>query len=111
MKSTLKPPGTKRLKLEHENPLSSFAFNFNLRCYIWNLHSSSDDGEAARVWRAEQVGLVPLLAASHGATLCPSDRHAAALLLQIDAAAGGGALQGIGYLWAGAYTRPLSSSP
>ena len=34
IKSTLKAPGTKRLKLKHDKPLSSFAFNFNLRCYI-----------------------------------------------------------------------------
>jgi hypothetical protein len=33
MKPTLKAPGTKRLKLEHDVLLSSFAFNFNLRRY------------------------------------------------------------------------------
>ena len=31
---TLKPPGTKRLNLEHGKLLSKFAFNFNLRRYI-----------------------------------------------------------------------------
>jgi len=31
MKSKLKAPGTKRLKLTYENPLSSFAFNFKFR--------------------------------------------------------------------------------
>jgi len=30
----LKPPGTKRFKLKCDIPLSKFAFNFNLRCYI-----------------------------------------------------------------------------
>ena len=30
-KPKLKPPGTKRLKLEHEQLLSNFAFNLNLR--------------------------------------------------------------------------------
>jgi len=29
----LKAPGTKRLKLEHDELLSSVAFSFNLRCY------------------------------------------------------------------------------
>jgi hypothetical protein len=31
MKPTLKAPGTKRLKLNHDKPLLSFAFNFKLR--------------------------------------------------------------------------------
>ena len=33
MKSKLKAPGTKRLKLKYDNLLSRFAFNFNLRHY------------------------------------------------------------------------------
>jgi len=33
MKPKLKAPGTKRLKLDYDAPLSSFAFNFNLRRY------------------------------------------------------------------------------
>jgi len=33
MESTLKAPGTKRLKLKYDNLLSSFAFKFNLRRY------------------------------------------------------------------------------
>jgi len=33
MKSKLKAPGTERLKLKHDNLLSRFAFNFNLRRY------------------------------------------------------------------------------
>ena len=33
IKPTLKPPGTKRLKLKYDELLSSFAFNFNLRRY------------------------------------------------------------------------------
>jgi hypothetical protein len=33
MKPKLKPPGTKRLKLQYDGLLSSFAFNFNLRRY------------------------------------------------------------------------------
>ena len=32
--STLKAPGSKRLKLEHEKLLSTVAFNFNLRRYM-----------------------------------------------------------------------------
>ena len=33
IKPTLKPPGTKRLKLNYDEPLSTPAFKFNLRCY------------------------------------------------------------------------------
>jgi phenylalanyl-tRNA synthetase beta subunit len=33
MKHKLKPPGTKRFRLEYEKLLSNFGFNFNLRCY------------------------------------------------------------------------------
>jgi hypothetical protein len=33
IKPKLKPPGTKRLKLNCDEPLSSFAFKFNLRRY------------------------------------------------------------------------------
>ena len=33
MKPTLKPPGTKRLKLQYDGPLSKSAFKFNLRRY------------------------------------------------------------------------------
>ena len=33
IKQTLKPPGTKRLKLKYYKLLSSVAFNFNLRRY------------------------------------------------------------------------------
>jgi hypothetical protein len=34
MKITLKAPGSKRVKLEHEKLLSNFAFKFNLHHYI-----------------------------------------------------------------------------
>ena len=34
IKPTLKAPGNKRLNLESDEQLSSFAFKFNLRCYI-----------------------------------------------------------------------------
>jgi hypothetical protein len=33
IKSTLKPPGTKRLNLQYDEPLSNFAFKFNLCRY------------------------------------------------------------------------------
>ena len=33
IKLTLKAPGTKRLRLKHDEPLPSFAFKFNLRRY------------------------------------------------------------------------------
>ena len=34
VKPTLRPPGTKRLKLKCDEVLSNLAFNFNLRHYI-----------------------------------------------------------------------------
>jgi len=34
IKPTLKAPGIKLLKLKYDNPLSNFAFEFNLRRYI-----------------------------------------------------------------------------
>ena len=37
MKPKLKAPGTERLKLKYEELLSSFAFNFNMRCYSLTL--------------------------------------------------------------------------
>jgi len=40
IKPMLKAPGTKRLKLNCDETLSSFAFNFNLRCH-------TKDGELA----------------------------------------------------------------
>jgi len=35
IKPPLKPPGTWRLKLKYDEPLSNLAFNFNLRHYSW----------------------------------------------------------------------------
>ena len=35
MKPKLRPPGTKRLKLEYDGLPSDFAFKFNLRRYSW----------------------------------------------------------------------------
>jgi hypothetical protein len=34
MKPKLRPPGTKRLKLRFDEPLSSFGFRFNLRRHM-----------------------------------------------------------------------------
>jgi len=51
MKSTLKAPGTKRLKLEHDEPVSNFAFKFNLRCY-------STDPLSRRLWFADKLNEV-----------------------------------------------------
>jgi len=41
IKPKLKAPGTKLLKLEHDNLLSSFAFELNLRRYDMDLQSNS----------------------------------------------------------------------
>jgi len=58
VKPTSKPPGTKRLKLKHDEVLSNFAFNFNLRRYSWG-----------PPWRAS--------CSSSGACACSSGRAAA----------------------------------
>ena len=39
IKSTLKAPGIKLLKLKYDEPLSNFAFKFNLRRYIEELNA------------------------------------------------------------------------
>ena len=41
IKPTLKAPGTKRLKLKYDEPLSKFAFKFNLRRYSLVQHEVS----------------------------------------------------------------------
>ena len=47
IKPTLKAPVFKRLKLEHEKPLSNFAFNFNLGSY--NAVLSPDAADTALI--------------------------------------------------------------
>ena len=44
---TLKTPGTERLKLENEQLLSNFAFNFNLRRFTEDDYDDEDDAAAA----------------------------------------------------------------
>jgi len=48
MKTKLKPPGIKRLKLEFDGLLSSFAFKFNLRRYAKELTESFSAYNAIR---------------------------------------------------------------
>jgi len=50
IKPMLKAPGTKRLKLQHDEPLSSFAFKSNVRCY------SEEEGEAKEGGEGEAGG-------------------------------------------------------
>jgi hypothetical protein len=47
IKPTLKAPGTKRLKLDYDEPLSEFAFKFNLRRYNTVVHVHPSLGLAA----------------------------------------------------------------
>ena len=48
MKPTLKAPGTKPLKLEHDEPLSSFAFKINLCHYTTGAASPPRTSRQAR---------------------------------------------------------------
>jgi hypothetical protein len=50
--STLKPPGTKHLKLKCDEPLSNFAFKFNLRRHILAI-LAEDRGEIGRLTFAD----------------------------------------------------------
>ena len=53
VKPTLKAPGTKRLKLKCDEPLSDFAFNFNMRrcneACIKNCEDAIEKGRELRV--------------------------------------------------------------
>jgi hypothetical protein len=54
----MKAPGTKRLKLKYDGPLSNFAFKFNLRRCNEGLMCATDDkfksgGDFIRLWRNE----------------------------------------------------------
>ena len=42
IKPTLKAPGAEPLKPKYDEPLSNFAFNFNLRCYSMGLNMTPD---------------------------------------------------------------------
>jgi len=56
MTPTLKPPGSKRLKLKYEKLVSSFGFNFNLRRYSLELHDDLHAWEHRRGWNAAGPG-------------------------------------------------------
>jgi len=49
MEPTLKPPGTERLKLNHDEPPSNFAFKFNLRRYAKNVICGKCEGRVVQV--------------------------------------------------------------
>ena len=51
MKSMLKAPGTKRLKLKHDEPLSNFALKLNLRRYIMLRHLSRNIKDIKQVYQ------------------------------------------------------------
>jgi hypothetical protein len=92
MKLMLKPPGTKRLKLEYDGLLSNFGFKFSLRRYIKDV----SDGE-------HPVSLP--LSYKEMRRMCGIPKPAK-LLEEAKAEAEG---RGIEFA-AGAYTRPLSTS-
>ena len=96
----------------------------SLTCVSWNLHNDAsviDDKQnihttsrrvqssmqSSASWKARQAGRIPLLAATHGATLSRCDMQIAQLLVALDIAAGGGILTKIGYLWGDAAAHLL----
>jgi hypothetical protein len=56
IKPTLKPPGSERLKLKCDDPLPSFAFDFNVRRYITVQRDALSDEMKQLVARVQEVG-------------------------------------------------------
>jgi len=63
MKLMLKQPGTKRLKLKRDEPLSSFALNFNLRRYNVDVVERLIAAPGVDVNKPRADGATPLAAA------------------------------------------------
>ena len=57
IKPTLKAPGTKRLKLKFDKPLSSFAFTFNLRRYnmVGNAYTLAYAPNSVESWKGQKL--------------------------------------------------------
>ena len=85
------PSSASALKLELLRVLHTF----------WRMQNANGENasKSCNQWRAEQVRVIPTLAAGYGATLSEIDRAALDLMLEIDASTGGGALRSMGYLW------------
>ena len=66
IKPTLKSPGTKRLKLECDKPLSNFALNFNLRRY------TKAESTIAAVLPAAAAAIPPAVSALAAAVAKPT---------------------------------------
>jgi len=79
---------------------------------FWKLQSANGENDEtnARQWRAERVDLLIPIASGYGATLSETDRIAHAMLLDLDASTGGGALRSIGYLWGESVTHFVRST-
>ena len=85
------PSSASALKLELLRVLHTF----------WRMQNANGENtsKSCNQWRAEQVRVIPTLAAGYGATLSEIDRTSLDLMLEIDASTGGGALRSMGYLW------------
>jgi len=62
IKPTLKPPGIKLLTRKHDEPLSNFAFKFNLRRYNWGFGSRRTQRSLGRRGPGQGLALVPISA-------------------------------------------------
>ena len=61
IKPMLKAPGTKRLKLKHDEPLLNFAFKFNLRHTIKHGQRRGDEVGCCNLKNVSQARLLPAL--------------------------------------------------
>jgi len=55
MKSVLKAPGIKLLKVKYDEPLSNFAFNFNLRHYTLDFYNIAATPEDLAILKVKEI--------------------------------------------------------
>ena len=75
MTSELKAPGTKRLKLKSDEPLSSFVYNFVLRCYIKGFKPAVGSKADIMYWKVRLALNHPLFIVTNFILLLPGGGH------------------------------------
>ena len=61
IKPTVTAPGTERLKLKFDEPLSNFAFSFNLCRYVKGISGSVNSGEVLAIMGPSGAGKTSLI--------------------------------------------------